>query len=526
MTNPLHPYQRTAVAYALDHPACGLFLDMGLGKTLTSIAIMDILRTREPGHHWLILAPARVANHDWPAELDKWHGRHHLTHTLLNGTPGQRLHQLHQPTPDVTIASQELLPWLDDTLPRQWPWDALIIDELSGYRNPRSTRFRILRHHRPHLRRIIGLTGTPVPKSLDNLWAQIHLIDQGASLGRTLTQYRSRWFHPGRRNPATGQIYTWEPNPGAFDQIMDAISPFCLTMLAHDQLPGLPARTLIIHPIRMPDTTRHVYRQLQHDAIADLDPGLIGASNAGVLTGKLSQLTAGILYPDPQDWTLILPRHAPDPTSGHTSLDDTITPLRLEPSPDGLHALIRDTTGRLHPCPTRLVHTSHDGGQTTIRARQTLLDRATRILDHAKLDELDRLIDRLDGTPLLLFHRYRIELDRLTDRYGERIHTLDEPRIRERWDRGDIPILACQPTAAKYGLNLQHGGHVICWTMPTWDLEEWRQANARLDRQGQTRPVQIHVLATTDSVDTRQLDVLAGRSTLADKVAETLKTGA
>lgn len=521
--SPLKPYQKQAVRFALTHPHCGLFLDMGLGKTLISIAIMDITRRRHENLHWLIVMPPQlVRQHTWQHELSKWAAWHDLTSQTLDMPPKPRERVCRNARqPDVTIISSSQLAWLDATI-RNWPWNALIIDELSAYRNTRSQRFRALKRHRHAMRRIIGLTGTPVPKSLDNLWGEIALLDGGTSLGTSLTRYRLRWFTPGQRNWQTGVIYDWQPQTGAFDQIMHAIKPFCLSMSRHDQTPEQTDPILDIITGRMPDTTRNAYDRLRHDMAVNLDPGMVTAVNAGTLTDRLTQLTAGFLYPDRASRTVTIPlpdtptppppapygtiggRHVVSLQIAGTHRDDDTG--QIEPDVDGL--LDDHTRIRLDPGTYRV---DRYAATLTVRPEPLLYDRMVRDLDTMKLTLLDRLLERLDGQPLLLFYRYRRELQRLKTRYGRRLHTLDEPDAQDRWNQGRIPILALQPSSSQYGLNLQHGGHHVCWTTLTWDSEQWSQANARLNRTGQTSRVTVHVLAAERSIDQRILDVLQGR---------------
>ena len=338
------------------------------------------------------------------------------------------------------------------------------MDELSGYKDPSSNRFRILKrrrqdrthapkhpgHGRP-VQWVLGLTGTPAAKGLMDLWAQCRLLDTTGALETTLTRYRETYFTPGRRNGHV--VYEWRARPGAFDRIMRRIEPFCLTMLAREQLQGLPDKPLIIdHWVEMPEQTRREYERFKHERWLELAGRQVTAVNAGVLAGKLVQFTSGCLYPD-------------------------------EDSVDG-----------------RIIH-----------------------YDAAKLDVFDRIMAESQGEQILVFYQLRDELDRLRAKYGKRVRTVDEPGIVDAWNRGEVPVLAAHPAQAKFGLNLQHAGHIIVWLNLTWSLEDWAQANARLDRQGQTRIVQIHRIVTRDSVDERKLDVLSGRAVLADAVMGELK---
>lgn len=465
----LHAYQKQAVLFALQafhtHGGAGLFLDMGLGKTLTTIAILDVMHRLHPDWRFLIVAPKTVAVNTWPAELAKWRQAHTLDWAVACGVKSnakQRREALAQQA-TVTIINQENLGWLDREL-AQWPWDGIVLDELSGYKDPSSNRFRILKrrrqdrthapkhpgHGRP-VQWVLGLTGTPAAKGLMDLWAQCRLLDTTGALETTLTRYRETYFTPGRRNGHV--VYEWRARPGAFDRIMRRIEPFCLTMLAREQLQGLPDKPLIIdHWVEMPEQTRREYERFKHERWLELAGRQVTAVNAGVLAGKLVQFTSGCLYPD-------------------------------EDSEDG-----------------RIIH-----------------------YDAAKLDVFDRIMAESQGEQILVFYQLRDELDRLRAKYGKRVRTVDEPGIVDAWNRGEVPVLAAHPAQAKFGLNLQHAGHIIVWLNLTWSLEDWAQANARLDRQGQTRIVQIHRIVTRDSVDERKLDVLSGRAVLADAVMGELK---
>ncbi|RSX49741.1 DEAD/DEAH box helicase [Bifidobacterium castoris] len=465
----LHDYQIECVRFALDalarHHGCGLFLDMGLGKTLTSICIMDVLHRTDPHVRFLVVAPKTVAVNTWPAELERYREMHTLGWALACGaTPDpKRRRAALDAGATVTIINQENIGWLDREL-REWPWDGIILDELSGYKDAGSKRFRILRRRRRDRTRgehgrgrgvptgwVMGLTGTPAAKGLMDLWAQVALLDDSATLGRSLTRYRDTYFTPGRRNGHV--VYEWREKPDAFVRIMDAIRPFCMTMEAADRLPGLPGGVRVLdHWTDMPAATRRAYDRFRTERWIELAGTETTAANAGVLAGKMTQFAAGCLYPD-------------DPA------DTGAAPVRL---------------------------------------------------DHAKMDEVERIIAEAQGEPVLVMYQLTDELQRLRDRYGDRVHTPDEPNIVARWDAGDIPILAAHPAAAKYGLNLQHAGRTVIWMSLPWSLEDWLQSNARVARQGQGRPVLIHRIMEHDTIDERKLAVLEGRAELHSAVMDEL----
>lgn len=453
----LHDYQKQAVRFALhairDHGGAGLFLDMGLGKTLTTIAIMDIMYAMDPTLRFLVVAPLLPAYKTWPTELGKFKEQHDLDWTVACA-PGmsaaQRLEHVNSGA-TVTIINQENIAWLD-THVKHWPWQVLILDELSGYKNPSAKRFRALKRRRKRMQAVIGLTGTPTPKGLMDLWSQIYLIDQGHALGATITSYRERWFHPGRRNGHI--VYEWLENPDAYERIMNRISPICLTMLARDKLKDLPDMTVSDLWVTMPERTREYYERFKHDMTVSLDGRDVTAVSAGVLTGKLSQFTAGCLYPDPDD-------------------------------PNG-----------------RIQH-----------------------LDDAKLDMLQHVIDQHESEPILVFYQYQDELERMRARWPH-LRTVNDPNAVEQWNQGEIPLLAAHPASAKFGLNLQTGGHLIVWLTLTWSVEDWQQANARLARQGQTQRVRVMRILEADTIDERKTRVLEGRENLQESVMRELQAPA
>ena len=298
----LHDYQRQALTFALDAiqgPArgCGLFLEPGLGKTLTSIALMDIAHRSDPTLRFLVVAPKLVALNSWPDELERWRDAHTLDWAVCVGSPARREAALDERA-TVTIVNQDALDWLDRRLP-QWPWRALVVDELGGFRNTGSRRTRILMRRRRRMDWCVGMTGTPAVKNLLDLYGEIAVIDGGRAFGASLTRFRERWFTPTRfvnRRPVE-----WTPKAGARAAILDSIGSFCLSMRASDRLAGLPGQVTVDEWAGMPARTRAVYERIRRDMAVELDARTVTAANAGVLTAKLEQLTCGCLYPDVQE---------------------------------------------------------------------------------------------------------------------------------------------------------------------------------------------------------------------------------
>ena len=288
-----HDYQKIAIEKIIDGPAVGLFLEMGLGKTVSALtAIQELLYDRFEVSKVLVIAPLRVAQSTWSGEIEKWDHLQGLRLAKVLGSEKQRIEALRQPA-DIYIINRENTEWLVNYYGRKWPFDMVVIDELSSFKNPRSKRFRALRKVRPLIKRIVGLTGTPAPNGLIDLWSQIYLLDQGERLGKTLTGYRNRYFDPGRRNQNI--VFEWIPKPFAEEAIYGKISDICVSMKAEDWL-QLPERIDNVIEVELPEKAKSQYNQLEKDLILPLLESDVTAANAAVLTNKLLQMANGAIY--------------------------------------------------------------------------------------------------------------------------------------------------------------------------------------------------------------------------------------
>lgn len=297
-----HPYQEYAITRILDTPHVGLFLDMGLGKTVSALTAVDrLINDRFEVQRVLVIAPLRVAKLTWAAEVDKWD---HLSLKVSKvlGNESKRLQALAE-NADIYVINRENVPWLVDLYKgKRWPFDMVIIDESSSFKNPRSLRFRALRKVLPQIKRMVLLTGTPSPRSLMDLWPQLYLLDRGERLGRTLTAYRSAYFRPGKSNGFT--IYEWLPNKDAEEKIYKAIGDICVSMSAADWL-DIPEKMDNIIEVELPLKARKIYDTLKRDYAITIQQDDITAVNAAVLTGKLLQVANGALYHDDKTYTEI-----------------------------------------------------------------------------------------------------------------------------------------------------------------------------------------------------------------------------
>lgn len=288
-----YPYQQYCAARIVADAAVGLFLDMGLGKTVITLDAINTLRyDRWAVQRVLIIAPKKVAEGTWTKEAQKWEHLRHLRISAVLGSQQKRLRALATPA-DIYVINRDNVAWLVDYFRNAWPFDMVVLDESSSFKNSQSKRFKALKLVRSRINRLVELTGTPASNGLIDLWAQIYLLDGGARLGRTLGQYRERFFDPDKRSRT--QIFSYTPKDGSMEYIQQAIGDICVSMKAEDYL-NLPDRMFDDVPVVLDDKARKAYRQLERDLLLELDEGQITAASAGVLTGKLLQLCNGAVY--------------------------------------------------------------------------------------------------------------------------------------------------------------------------------------------------------------------------------------
>lgn len=288
-----HNYQKHAIRKIIKQSAVGLFLDMGLGKTACALtAAAELLHDRFEVSKVLVIAPLRVAENTWPGEIQKWDHLQYLKTSKILGSKKQRVEAL-TATADIYLINRENVTWLVNHCGKDWPFDMVIVDELSSFKSSKARRFRSLRKVRPLINRIVGLTGTPAPNGLIDLWTQVYLLDQGERLGKTITGYRDRYFDPDKRNRTV--IYSWKPKPGAEETIYSKLKDLCVSMKAEDWL-EMPERIDRVVPVRLPPAARNCYEQLERDLLLTLAGGDIVANTAAVLSNKLLQLANGAVY--------------------------------------------------------------------------------------------------------------------------------------------------------------------------------------------------------------------------------------
>lgn len=439
----LHNYQNNAVEFIQKTKRCGLFLDMGMGKSVSTLTAITDLQDSLCVQKTLIVAPLRVANTVWRQETENWQHLKHLDVAICTGSERNRMAQL-QRRADVYIVNRENVKWLVDLYGKKWPFDMVVIDESSSFKSAKSQRFKALKSVLHFTNYMVLLTGTPAPNGLLDLWAQMYLIDFGQALGRTQTAYKQRFFEP------TGYMgYKHVPKEGADAKIHAGIEHQVLSMTADDYL-ELPERIDLVEKATLPPKAKADYDKFENDLLIELEEDeYIEASSAATLAGKLLQWCNGAVY-----------------------LDET----------------------------KRFTETHK-----------------------VKLDILADILEDNAGENVLVAYNFKSDLARLLERFPDAVVLDNDPDIVVRWNKGEIPLLLAHPASAGHGLNLQRGGALAVWFGLSWSLELYQQFNARLYRQGQTKPVRIVHIVAEGCLDERVMRVLGDKEATQNKLINALK---
>lgn len=451
----LRYYQQQLVDFTMERKRVGLFVDMGLGKTLATLATVDELFKKgslSPDKPILVIAPKMVALDTWSREAEKWG---YDIDVLINiGLTKKKREALFEKARNVTK------PTLLTTNPEQLehiktafsdrinPFQMIIVDELSLFKSATSKRFEYLQELSERLEYFVGLTGTPAPNSLLDVWSQLVIINPNIKyeLGRTFFQYRNHFFAPDVVNPRTGVVFSWKLNPGAEEAIYQKIEPHVISMRGAG-LVDIPDVTYTNEYVYMDKKSKKVYDYFDKEIrkeLSGLDQGEqlnvqtganeVTIANSAILKSKLLQLATGAMYD----------------------------------------------------------------------ADSTVSERKYTVFHDAKIEKLKELIN-VANSPVLVFYNFVSDLERIRKAIPG-IAVLDTKdknanALIKKWNEGRIPVLLANPASTGHGLNLQDGGHIIVWFSQTWRNEVYRQANKRLHRSGQKHPVQIIHIVTKDTAD-------------------------
>ena len=438
----LHPYQTRAVDYIIEKRRCMLALGLGLGKTTSTLTAIGDLIGAGIVNKVLVIAPLRVCNSVWAQEALKWQHTEHLRVSVVTGSAKARTAALFK-SADVYVVNAENTQWLVEHYGKAWPFDMVVIDESTKFKNSQSKRFKALRKVLPYVEHVVLLTGTPSPNGLGDLWPQMFLVDYGERLGRTLTGFRQRFFEKDFMG------YKFEIRKGSAEKIERLVSDKILSMSADDYL-DMPDLIRLDVAVGLGPKALAAYADFEREMFIELDDGAeIEALGAAVLANKLLQFSNGALYTDP----------------------------------NGAWAEVHN----------------------------------------AKLDALAEIVEDNAGETMLVAYNFKSDLARLRKRFPQAVVLDKSQETIDRWNRGEIPMLLAHPASAGHGLNLQDGGALCVWFGLNWSLELTQQFDARLHRQGQTRPVRIVRLLGADTIDSRVASVLSSKDATQSSLLAALK---
>lgn len=467
-----HQYQLEAMRWIFSHPRCALFIDLGLGKTVITLTAAQQLIDDCEVTKVLVIAPKKVAEATWTAEAEKWEHLKGLRVVKVLGTEKQRNVALAQKA-DVYVTGRDNFVWLMGRYDGKLPFDMLVIDELTSFKSNTSQRFKAMRLATPTIHRVVGLTGTPAPNGMIDLWAQMYCIDMGERLGRSITKYRDVYF----------EIYKWnniivrcELKKGADEVIRHKIADICLSMQAKDylQLPDMMTHTVCV-PLTAAVMDR--YQKFEEEKVLEFVATVPGGSPVGTAT---------------------VPEAATVP-GGSPSGNDAV----LATSAAALmNKLSQFANGAVYD-EDRNVHEIHD----------------------EKLDALAEIIEAANGQGVLVFYQYKHDIARIQRRLkGLRVAVYESEQQLHDWNARKIDVLLAHPASTAYGLNMQDGGHYIAWFGTGWNLELYQQANARLHRQGQRYPVHVYQLICPGTVDEKAAAALDAKKSVQQALLDSLNT--
>lgn len=505
----MHGYQNTALAFLKANPFSGLFIDMGLGKTVScGTLIVDLLNDFDitDGKKVLIVGPKKVALTTWPDEFRVW--RHlapfepNVIHVedddkrlkakwsevraravaeaeAMRYVGEEKTKYANKAAQDacsaykiqlreeaaknkrqIHVISRDWLEWLVDFYGKDWPYEIVIIDESSGFKDHKSGRFEALKSVRTQpskpIKRLHILTATPATEGYEGLFSQIFLLDCGERLGRKITHYREKYF---KECPYTHKLKLL---PGAEKAILGRISDICLVMKREDYLPSVPP-IYVNRYVDMDDEQMRKYVTMEKDMVLKLDDGtVVKAENAAALSQKLLQMASGVLY----DVQL---------RPGQTEDDDHVKVLKVHP-----------------------------------------------IHDH-KIEMLKQIVEEAQGQQILVAYHHKSSKDRLKKAFPQLKFMDKDGKMKKPWNAGKVPILAMHPASGGHGLNLQQGGHIVVFFDIIWSLELYMQFIGRLDRQGQKNRVTVMHIVCRNTMDQTVVDVLRAKEDVQDKLFKILK---
>lgn len=470
----LHLYQEEAFEFLRDNPYSGLFVDMGLGKSVTSLTLLSEVLSNFEYEKVLIIGPLRVAAETWPTEIGLWDHTAPLNFSLIHirdddprlkaardaaralariqGKSSAEASKIAQKAETeekerlrreaafsnktVHIISRDWVEWLVELHGKHWPYRCVIIDESSGFKDHKTARFKALakvRNTPGLIERMHLLTATPAAETYEHLFAQIFLLDGGERFGKTITPFRERYFTYNKYS------MKWKLRPGAEEEILAKIADICLVMKVEDYL-DIEKPVFVPRKIHLSDKQMDLYRQMEKDFVVTLPNGVeIEAETAAALSQKLLQMASGVLY--------------------ETYFDEDLDTEDMKK--------------------VKRVHHLHDH----------------------KIEMLQQIVEESQGAPLLVSYHFKSSLDRLKKAFPKATVMDRDGKCVKPWNAGKIPMLLIHPQSGGHGLNMQHGGHNLVFFDLPWSLELYLQLIGRLARQGQKNVVVVQLLLAAGTLD-------------------------
>lgn len=472
-----HAGQMKALRFLIEHAAAGLFASPGTGKTSVTFAAFSYLKRKGIANKMLVLAPLRPTHLVWPLEAQKWADFHHLRVEVLHGP---RKDEALARDADVYVMNYEGLDWLlnaetvtnirgkkaivaDVAAFRKLGFDTLVIDELTAFKQPQTKRFKSLVAVLDTFSRRWGLTGSPAPNGLIDLFGQIFCLDRGAAFGKYVTHFRQKYFTPSYNG------YNWIPRKGTEEEIYDKLRPLVLRLEASDYV-DMPE--LMHNEIRfdLPVVARRVYDALEEDFITRVGDKVITAANAAVASGKLRQVASGALYLEPDVVDLFRAK------------------LKAHAGKDWAHI--------------------HDGKLDALEELIDGLQGNPLLVAYDFQHDIERIRERFGADIPVI---------------GGGTSSKRAAELEAAWNRGELPVLFGHPASIGHGLNLQKAGNQVCWFSLTWNLELYQQFINRVQRQGSVhKQVWVHYLMANNTVDDIILRALRGKARVQDLLLDAL----
>lgn len=496
------PEQAYCISRVLDTPNIALFLGMGMGKTAIVLTAANYMqRNCLLLDKVLIVAPPKVTLRTWQREAAKWDHLKHMRFVLVKGTPKQRKKKL-QERADVYLISRDLVDWIVPYYKNAWPFDMVVLDESSSFKSAKSRRFMFMRKVRPHIQRMVLLTGTPAPQSYADLYSQFHLLDGGQRLGSTLTEFRQRYM--AATHQIAPNVFNYVVTPRGKAEIEAAIADITVCLRSEDYI-NLPPITYETIPVVLDEQSRLKYDGLRDEALLELAEKAKAYQVSTPTTGRVTfPLPSGVLPGDMvgvAEWPDFDARHEKPSIKIETNMTDLVlhcTPNTKVEVTWPMHAVVESTNAAaLNMKLLQLCNGSvyDDNGD----------DRDYHFVHDCKVSALMELLDSLlyEGRHVLLYYSFKFDIPTIQEAVGKKykIRLLKNAQDEDDWNAGKIDILLAHPASAAYGLNIQDGGSDIIWYGLPTSLELYEQGNARLQRPGQDKPVFVYLMSVENSRD-------------------------